>query len=137
MGSEMCIRDRINSDPAGFATHFSTEHGPCASAMAWRVADAQLAFKHAVANGAEPFVDEGVGKTVDWPAIKGIGGSLIYFTDQYFDTSPYLSLTHLRAHETPEHLVCRLLLETPREQSIVQELVPNTASLLLPIKILP
>jgi 4-hydroxyphenylpyruvate dioxygenase len=23
------------------------------------------------------------------PAIKGIGGSLIYFTDQYWDTSPY------------------------------------------------
>jgi len=79
----------INSDPASFATQFSTEHGPCASAMAWRVADAQLAFKHAVANGAEPFVDEGESKTVGWPAIKGIGGSLIYFTDQYFDTSPY------------------------------------------------
>ena len=28
-------------------------------------------------------------KTVDWPAIKGIGGSLIYFTDQYWDASPY------------------------------------------------
>ncbi len=23
------------------------------------------------------------------PAIKGIGGSLIYFVDQYYDTSPY------------------------------------------------
>jgi len=81
----------INSDPASFARQFSTEHGPCASSMAWRVTDAQLAFKHAVDNGAEPFVDEGAGsnKTVDWPAIKGIGGSLIYFTDQYFDTSPY------------------------------------------------
>ena len=26
-------------------------------------------------------------------------------------TSPSVSYTHLRAHETPEHLVCRLLLE--------------------------
>jgi 4-hydroxyphenylpyruvate dioxygenase len=31
----------------------------------------------------------GSDKTLDWPAIKGIGGSLIYFTDQYWDTSPY------------------------------------------------
>ena len=37
----------LNSDPAGFATHFSTEHGPCASAMAWRVADAQpVSYTH-------------------------------------------------------------------------------------------
>src|SRR5674536_164211 len=27
------------------------------------------------------------------------------------DDSPPVSYTHLRAHETPEHLVCRLLLE--------------------------
>ena len=26
---------------------------------------------------------------MDVPAIKGIGGSLIYFIDQYYDTSPY------------------------------------------------
>ena len=66
----------INADPAGFAAQFATEHGPCASAMAWRVADAQLAFKYAVDNGAEPFTSA-ADKTVDWPAIKGIGGSLI------------------------------------------------------------
>ncbi len=28
-------------------------------------------------------------KTMDVPAIVGIGGSLIYFIDQYYDTSPY------------------------------------------------
>ena len=32
-----------------------------------------------------------------------LGGVLVYFTP--------VSYTHLRAHETPEHLVCRLLLE--------------------------
>lgn len=76
----------INSEPGGFATSFAKEHGPCASAMAWRVANARQAFEHAVKKGATPH-DEG--KTLDWPAIKGIGGSLIYFTDNYFDTSPY------------------------------------------------
>jgi hypothetical protein len=44
-------------------------------------------WRHAVAKGAEPY--EGADKTIDWPAIKGIGGSLIYFTDGYWDASPY------------------------------------------------
>lgn len=55
--------------------------------MGWRVVDAQHAFDHAVAKGAEPY--EGNDKTMDVPAIKGIGGSLIYFIDQYYETSPY------------------------------------------------
>ena len=49
--------------------------------------DAKKAFDHAVAKGAEPY--EGDDKTMDVPAIKGIGGSLIYFIDQYYETSPY------------------------------------------------
>ena len=77
----------INAEPGSFGNRFVEEHGPCAPSMAWRVRDAQHAFDHAVAKGAEPY--EGDDKTVDWPAIKGIGGSLIYFTDQYWDTSPY------------------------------------------------
>ncbi len=77
----------INAEEGSFAAKFVEEHGPCAPSMAWRVADAQKAFDHAVAQGAEPY--EANDKTVDWPAIKGIGGSLLYFTDQYYDTSPY------------------------------------------------
>ena len=77
----------LNADPESFAAGFVEEHGPCAAAMGWRVRDADHAFKHAVSKGAEPY--EGPGKVMDVPAIKGIGGSLIYFIDQYFDTSPY------------------------------------------------
>lgn len=77
----------INSEASSFASRFTQEHGPCASAMGWRVANAQRAFDYAVAKGAEPYLESD--RTVAWPAIKGIGGSLIYFTDQYFDTSPY------------------------------------------------
>ncbi|WP_420584270.1 4-hydroxyphenylpyruvate dioxygenase [Ruegeria sp.] len=77
----------LNSDPDSFAARFADEHGPCASAMGWRVVDAQKAFDHAVAKGAEPY--DAADKTLDVPAIKGIGGSLIYFIDQYHDTSPY------------------------------------------------
>ncbi|MEO0677446.1 MAG: 4-hydroxyphenylpyruvate dioxygenase [Pseudomonadota bacterium] len=77
----------LNAEPSSHAAAFIEEHGPCAPSMGWRVVDAQHAFDHAVARGAEPY--KGPGKTLDWPAIKGIGGSLIYFTDQYYDTNPY------------------------------------------------
>jgi len=77
----------LNADPASFAARFVAEHGPCAPSMGWRVADAAQALAHAVAKGAREYT--GPGKVMDVPAILGIGGSLIYFIDQYYDTSPY------------------------------------------------
>lgn len=77
----------LNADPDSFAAAFVDEHGPCAPSMGWRVVNAQHAFERAVALGAKPY--EGSGKVLDVPAIYGIGGSLIYFVDQYYDTSPY------------------------------------------------
>jgi 4-hydroxyphenylpyruvate dioxygenase len=77
----------LNADPDSYAAKFVEEHGPCAPSMGWRVADAEHAFNYAVSKGAVPYT--GSGKALDVPAIEGIGGSLIYFVDQYFDTSPY------------------------------------------------
>jgi 4-hydroxyphenylpyruvate dioxygenase len=77
----------LNDEPGSHARRFVEEHGPCAPSMGWRVVDAGHAFAHALANGAEPF--EGPEKTLDLPAIRGIGGSLIYFTDLYGDANPY------------------------------------------------
>ena len=77
----------LNAEKGSFAEKFIELHGPCAPSMGWRVVDAQAAFDHAVKMGAEPY--EGDDKTMDVPAIKGIGGSLLYFVDQYYDTSPY------------------------------------------------
>jgi 4-hydroxyphenylpyruvate dioxygenase len=71
----------LNADPESFAGRFVAEHGPCASSMAWRVVDAKHAFERAVKLGAEPYT--GPGKTLQVPAIKGIGGSLLYFVDRY------------------------------------------------------
>jgi 4-hydroxyphenylpyruvate dioxygenase len=70
----------LTDEPGLHATDFVAAHGPCAPAMGWRVVDAAHAFAHAVAAGAEPYTGP---KTLDWPAIVGIGGSLIYFTDAY------------------------------------------------------
>ena len=71
----------LNAEPGSFAGRFVGAHGPCAPSMAWRVVDAQHAFAHAVKNGARPYT--GADKTLDVPAIEGIGGSLLYFVDRY------------------------------------------------------
>src|SRR6056297_488462 len=77
----------INAEPGTHAAAFIETHGPCAPSMGWRVVDAAHAFAHAVAKGATPY--DGEGKVLDTPAIMGIGGSLIYFIDDYVDQSPY------------------------------------------------
>ena len=77
----------LNNEANSHARRFVQEHGPCAPSMAWRGVDAQHAVDHAVSKGAEPYTS--TDKTMNVPAIKGIGGSLIYFIDQYYDTNPY------------------------------------------------
>jgi 4-hydroxyphenylpyruvate dioxygenase len=78
----------LTVEPGSHARRFAEDHGPCAPSMAWRVVDAQHAFDHAIGMGATPYT--GADKTLDWPAIIGIGGSLIYFTDRYGDgANPY------------------------------------------------
>ncbi|MTI44324.1 4-hydroxyphenylpyruvate dioxygenase [Roseibium hamelinense] len=71
----------LNAEPNSCGMKFVDQHGPCAPSMAWRVVDAEHAFNHAIAKGATPY--EGDDKTLDSPAIVGIGGSLLYFVDRY------------------------------------------------------
>ena len=73
----------INTEPKSHAAQFYEAHGPSAPSMAWRVADAQHAFETAVSRGATPYTEDD--KTLNVPAIVGIGGSLLYFVDQYGD----------------------------------------------------
>jgi 4-hydroxyphenylpyruvate dioxygenase len=78
----------INRERDGHTDRFVDEHGPCAAAMAWRVVDAQHALKRAVELGATEYT--GADKTIDAPAVYGIGGSLLYFVDRYgAKGSPY------------------------------------------------
>ncbi|MDJ0841989.1 MAG: 4-hydroxyphenylpyruvate dioxygenase [Acidobacteriota bacterium] len=71
----------LNHQPGSFAARFAEAHGPSICSMGWRVKDADNAFKVAVSRGARPY--EGTDKTMDLPAIYGIGDSLIYFVDRY------------------------------------------------------
>jgi len=74
----------LNAEPGSHGMKFVEKHGPCAPSMAWRVVDAKHAFDHAVSKGAEPYT--GDDKTLDVPAIVGIGGSILYFIDAYGET---------------------------------------------------
>jgi len=71
----------LNREPGTHAARFVEDHGPCAPAMAWRVVDAQHALKCALDYGAEEYT--GADKTLDVPAVIGIGGSLLYFVETY------------------------------------------------------
>jgi 4-hydroxyphenylpyruvate dioxygenase len=78
----------LNRDPGAHAARFVAEHGPCAPAMAWRVVDAQHALKRALDLGATEYKSDD--KSLDVPAVVGIGGSLLYFVDRYgAKGSPY------------------------------------------------
>ncbi|CEJ14822.1 4-hydroxyphenylpyruvate dioxygenase [bacterium YEK0313] len=74
----------LNREPNSHASAFVAEHGPCAPAMAWRVVDAQKALQRALDLGATEYTGEG--KSLDVPAVIGIGGSLLYFVDTYGET---------------------------------------------------
>lgn len=81
----------LNAEKGSFAEQFSRSHGPCISAMGWRVRDAAKALEIAVRRGAN-VCEQGdlitkAGKRV--PAIYGIGESLIYFIDGYEDAALY------------------------------------------------
>lgn len=78
----------VNAEADSFAARFAASHGPCAPSMAWRVVDAEHALRHAVQNGATEYT--GADKSINVPAIRGIGGSLLYFVDRFGETgSPY------------------------------------------------
>jgi 4-hydroxyphenylpyruvate dioxygenase len=69
----------VNREPGSHAARFVAEHGPGAPAMAWRVVDAGHALKRVLDLGGTEYT--GSGKSLDVPAIVGIGGSLLYLVE--------------------------------------------------------
>jgi 4-hydroxyphenylpyruvate dioxygenase len=72
----------LNTEPGTFASQFAKSHGPSISSTGFRVKDAQKAFEISVARGAKPYkgTDAEKGAT-PFPAVYGIGDSLIFFMD--------------------------------------------------------
>jgi len=73
----------VNEQPGTHGYDFVAMHGPCAPSMAFRVVEAKRAYERALSLGAEPADETSSRKALDVPAIKGIGGSLLYFVDRY------------------------------------------------------
>ena len=95
----------VNRSPKGQAADFAKDHGPSANGMAFRVADAKVAYEGALERGAVKA--EGVhGGALenDYPYIlQGIGGSLLYVIDQYGETgSLYDSWDEIEGWEEAE-----------------------------------
>jgi len=76
----------VNEAPGSHALRFATAHGPSVPSMAFRVVDARHAYRRALELGAEPADPADGALTMQVPAIKGIGGSLLYFIDRYGET---------------------------------------------------
>lgn len=79
----------LDAEADSYSQAFARVHGPSICAIALRVADAAQALERAVSLGAEA-VEGRIGPMeLNIPAIRGIGGSLIYLVDRYGDRSIY------------------------------------------------
>ena len=75
----------LNHEPDSFAQAFARVHGPSVCAFAIRVKDAARAYRRALELGAKPHRGEVGPMELNIPAIRGIGGSVIYLIDRYGD----------------------------------------------------
>jgi 4-hydroxyphenylpyruvate dioxygenase len=74
-----------NYEQASHASYFSAEHGPSACAMGFRVKDAGAAYALALEKGAQPVETQTGFSELKLPAIRGIGGAVIYLIDRFED----------------------------------------------------
>ncbi len=75
----------INYEQPSPAAYYAEEHGASACGMAFRVRDARKAYQRALSLGAQP-IDIPVGPMeLKLPAIRGIGGAILYLIDRYED----------------------------------------------------
>ncbi|ACP23719.1 putative 4-hydroxyphenylpyruvate dioxygenase protein (plasmid) [Sinorhizobium fredii NGR234] len=79
------IRILINTDEGGFAGSSYAVHGSSAYAMALVVDDAKEAMERALALDAEPFSQPVAIGEVELPAVRGVGGGLLYLLDDKGD----------------------------------------------------
>mgnify|MGYP003344422267 CR=1 FL=1 len=71
----------VNTDKEGFAHSFNNTHGTSVCALALRVDDASATIERAQRLLDQPF-HQAVGPgELDIPAVRGLGGSLVYFVD--------------------------------------------------------
>lgn len=75
------IRFVVNSDKDGFAHSYNLTHGTSVCAMALKVPDAAATVARATALLDTPHAGAVGPGELDIPAVRGLGGSLVYFVD--------------------------------------------------------
>lgn len=75
----------VNCEKEGFAHSFNITHGSSVCAMALKVDDAGAALARAGQLLDQPFRQVVRGGEIYIPAVRGLGGSLVYFTDEKTD----------------------------------------------------
>ncbi len=73
----------VNYEPKSPAAYYAEEHGPSACGMGFRVRNAHKAYKRALDLGAQPIEIPCGPMELKLPAIRGIGGAIVYLIDRY------------------------------------------------------
>ena len=71
----------VNTEKEGFAHSFNITHGSAVCALGLKVDDASATFERAKLLLDEPFRQTVGPGELDIPAVRGVGGSLVYFLD--------------------------------------------------------
>jgi 4-hydroxyphenylpyruvate dioxygenase len=71
----------VNYEPDSTAAYFAAEDGPSACGIAFRVADADVAYARALELGAAPMEIETAPVALRAPVLQGIGGVPLYLVD--------------------------------------------------------
>jgi 4-hydroxyphenylpyruvate dioxygenase len=79
----------VNADPESIPASDAEKPGTMLSAIALRVRDAGLAYKHATELGAWAIPTRAGAMELNIPGVHGAGDSIIYFVDRYRDFSIY------------------------------------------------
>ncbi len=103
------IRLIVNTEEKGFTNASFAVHGTSAYAMALIVDDAKQAFARAVALDAEPFSQPVAADEVEIPAIRGVGGGLIYLLDDQSDLGRFSEIDFMPVEDEVEIVPAHLL----------------------------
>ncbi|WP_342358916.1 bifunctional sugar phosphate isomerase/epimerase/4-hydroxyphenylpyruvate dioxygenase family protein [Terrarubrum flagellatum] len=93
----------VNSEHDGFAHSSYIVHGPSVCAICLKVDDAHSAFRRATRLGATPFRQPVIEGELDIPAIRGVGGSLIYLVDGKSELGDLWTIDFERLDDAAEH----------------------------------
>lgn len=90
----------LNMEPGTFANGFAKQHGPSICSTGFRFKDATKAYELALSRGAKAYKGSDAEKgACPYPAIYGIGESLIYFMDEKNASHLYSQMFHVKPED--------------------------------------